>query len=101
VVSTQTIDHSPVGPADDETFDIGSKTGTSIDDNDYQVPFAFTGKIDKLRITVTWPELTEEDKTRLMESERSTGCELTVLCERSSCRNRCTANALRSRLSSM
>jgi hypothetical protein len=35
----------------DETFDIGSDTGTPVDDQDYQVPFRFTGKIDKLTIT--------------------------------------------------
>jgi len=28
----------------DETFDIGSDTGTPVDDKDYQVPFTFTGK---------------------------------------------------------
>ena len=26
----------------DESFDIGSDTGTPVDDQDYQVPFAFT-----------------------------------------------------------
>jgi arylsulfatase len=31
----------------DETFDIGLDTGTSIDNADYQVPFAFTGKLGK------------------------------------------------------
>jgi arylsulfatase len=29
----------------DETFDIGSDTGTSVDDHDYQIPFKFTAKI--------------------------------------------------------
>ncbi len=32
----------------DETFDIGSDTGTPVDDTDYQVPFAFTGKLGKI-----------------------------------------------------
>jgi hypothetical protein len=36
----------------DETFDIGSDTGTPVDDQDYQLPFAFTGKIHKPTITV-------------------------------------------------
>ena len=35
----------------DETFDIGSDTGTGVDDRDYQVPFTFTGKIVKLNIS--------------------------------------------------
>ena len=32
----------------DETFDIGLDTGTPVDDSDYQVPFAFTGKLHKI-----------------------------------------------------
>jgi hypothetical protein len=48
-----------------ETFDIGSYTGTSVDDADYQVPFAFTGKIDKLTISLVPPKLTDEDKKKL------------------------------------
>jgi hypothetical protein len=31
----------------DETFNVGLDTGTPVDDQDYQVPFRFTGKIDK------------------------------------------------------
>lgn len=40
----------------DETFDIGADTGTPVDDQDYQVPFHFTGKLDKLTIQLkpTW-----------------------------------------------
>jgi arylsulfatase A-like enzyme len=34
----------------DETFDVGLDTRTSVDDEDYQVPFAFTGKIAKLTV---------------------------------------------------
>ncbi|HET7447003.1 MAG TPA: hypothetical protein VFJ49_03670 [Methyloceanibacter sp.] len=33
-----------------ETFDIGSDTRTSVDENDYQVPFAFNGKVDKVSV---------------------------------------------------
>jgi arylsulfatase A-like enzyme len=32
----------------DETFDVGVDTRTGVNDADYKVPFAFTGKIDKL-----------------------------------------------------
>jgi arylsulfatase A-like enzyme len=35
---------------EDETFDVGVDTRTSIDDNDYQVPFRFTGKLNKLTV---------------------------------------------------
>jgi len=32
----------------DEIFDIGLDTRTPVDDKDYQMPFRFSGKIDKL-----------------------------------------------------
>ncbi len=52
----------------DETFDIGSDTGTPVDDKDYQVPFKFTGTIDKLTISIEPPKLTAADEQRLMEA---------------------------------
>jgi arylsulfatase A-like enzyme len=42
----------------DETFDVGMDTRTPVDDNDYQVPFAFTGKIVKLTYKLGPPQLT-------------------------------------------
>jgi arylsulfatase len=72
VVSTQTMDRTvPLTLPWDETFDIGSDTGTPVDDNDYQVPFKFTGKIDKLTFSVEPPKLTAEDERRLTEAARS------------------------------
>ena len=71
-VSTQTLDRTvPLTLPWDETFDIGSDTGTPVDDKDYQVPFKFTGKIDKLMISVTPPVLTDQDKKKLMEAEHA------------------------------
>ena len=55
----------------DETFDIGADTGTPVDDNDYQVPFKFTGKIEKLTIAVDRPKLTPADEKRLMQANAS------------------------------
>lgn len=55
----------------DETFDIGSDTGTPVDDRDYQVPFKFTGKIAKLTVKVKPPVLTEADKQKLAEANRA------------------------------
>ncbi len=55
----------------DETFDIGADTGTSVDDADYQVPFAFTGKLDKLTIAVDRPQLTPEDVKTLEEAQKA------------------------------
>jgi arylsulfatase len=70
VVSTQTLDHTvPLTLPWDETFDIGSDTGTPVDDQDYQVPFAFNGKIDQLTFALDEPKLTAEDKKRLAEAE--------------------------------
>ena len=52
----------------DETFDIGSDTGTGVDDRDYQVPFTFTGKIVKLNIKIDRPKLSPAD-IKLLETE--------------------------------
>jgi arylsulfatase len=41
-----------------------------VDDKDYQIPFAFTGKLDKLTITVDRPKLSAEDEKRLMEASQ-------------------------------
>jgi arylsulfatase len=35
---------------EDESFDVGVDTRTPIDDTDYQVPFRFTGKLNKLTV---------------------------------------------------
>jgi arylsulfatase A-like enzyme len=72
VVSTQTMEHTvPLTLPWDETFDIGSDTGTPVDDQDYQVPFAFTGKIDRLTFAIEPPVLTQEDKKKLQEAYRA------------------------------
>jgi arylsulfatase A-like enzyme len=71
-IATQKLDHTvPLTLQWDETFDIGSDTGTPVDDSDYQVPFKFTGKIDKLTIAIDPPKLTPEDKKRLGEATES------------------------------
>ena len=71
-VATQKMDHTiPIIMQFDETFDVGADTETSVNDADYQVPFEFTGKIDKLTIKVDRPKLTPEDQKRLMSGERS------------------------------
>ena len=41
----------------DETFDIGSDTRTPVDDADYQVPFRFTGTLNKVSIKLGPSEL--------------------------------------------
>ena len=72
VVATETMERTiPLILPWDETFDIGSDTGTGVDDADYQIPFAFTGRIDKLTVSLAPPVLTEDDKRKLMEAERA------------------------------
>ena len=53
----------------DETFDIGSDTGTPVDDKDYQVPFAFNGNIKRMTIALDPPKLTPDDIKKLQEAE--------------------------------
>ena len=72
VVSTQTMERTvPLTLPWDETFDIGSDTGTPVMDQDYQVPFKFTGKIDKLTFAIEPPKLTPEDEKKLMDAYRA------------------------------
>ena len=51
----------------DETFDVGVDTRTSVDDKDYQPPFRFTGKLDKLTIKLEPPSVTESDRQKAAE----------------------------------
>ena len=52
----------------DENFDVGADTLTGVDDQDYQPPFRFTGKLDKLTLTINRPKLTLEDEKKLLEA---------------------------------
>jgi arylsulfatase A-like enzyme len=52
----------------DETFDVGADTGTPVDDKDYQVPFEFTGKLDKLTVELKPAALSAADQ-RLLEEK--------------------------------
>ncbi len=68
-VATRKMDRTlPLIMQWDETFDIGSDTGTPVDDTDYQVPFAFTGKLNKLTLKLDRPTLTPAD-IKLLERE--------------------------------
>ena len=50
----------------DETLDIGEDTGTPVSE-DYQVPFAFTGDLEKVTINITESKLTEEQLQQYRE----------------------------------
>ena len=43
---------------------------TPVDDSDYQIPFKFTGKIDKITIKLEPPKLSPEDIKKLEDAER-------------------------------
>ena len=62
-VATQKIPHTIAFllPAD-ETFDVGVDTRTGVDDQDYQVPFRFQGKLDKVTVKIGPPQLMAADK---------------------------------------
>jgi arylsulfatase len=51
----------------DETFDVGVDTRTPVDDNDYQVPFRFTGKLAKVTFNLGPEQLTAEDRKVISE----------------------------------
>jgi arylsulfatase len=48
----------------DETFDIGVDTRTSVNEKDYQMPFAFNGKIDTLTVNLGPMQQTVEDQKK-------------------------------------
>jgi hypothetical protein len=54
----------------DESLDVGSDTLTGVDDRDYQPPFAFTGTLNKVTLTIDRPKLTPEDEKKLMQAQR-------------------------------
>ena len=61
-VATRKVPHTiPFIMAIDETFDVGVDTRTPVDDKDYQVPFRFTGKLDKLTFKLGPTQLTSDD----------------------------------------
>jgi arylsulfatase A-like enzyme len=71
-VARQTMEHTiPLIMQWDENFDIGADIGTPVEDADYQVPFRFTGKLDKLTLKIDRPKLTPEDIEKLKEATRN------------------------------
>jgi hypothetical protein len=72
VVATQKMERTiPLTLPVDETFDIGADTGTPVDDQDYKVPFAFAGKINKLTIALDPQKLTPDDIKKLSDADRA------------------------------
>ncbi|MEI6705649.1 MAG: arylsulfatase [Methylococcales bacterium] len=71
VVAEQKMEHTlPIALQWDEALDIGSDTLTGVDDKDYQSPFAFTGKLDKITLTIDRPTLSPDDIKKLEQAQR-------------------------------
>ena len=68
-VDRKSMEHTtPITFAEDESFDIGqdTRTGVAMLEYRYDVPFKFTGKIDKLTFKLEpWPKETAEPRTEL------------------------------------
>jgi hypothetical protein len=70
-VAIQKMEHTvPLVLQWDESFDIGSDTGTPVDDRDYQIPFDFTGQLNKLTIKIDRPKLSPADVQKLEAAAR-------------------------------
>ena len=64
-VAKKTIPHTiPMLMSIDETFDIGVDTRTAVDDFAYELPFRFTGTIDKLNYKLGPDQMTAEDRRK-------------------------------------
>jgi arylsulfatase len=63
VVADRKIPHTiPFLMTIDETFDVGVDTRTGVEDKDYQLPFRFTGKLNKLTFKLGPVQLTSNDQ---------------------------------------
>jgi hypothetical protein len=82
----------------DETFDVGIDTRTGVNDKDYQVPFAFNGKIDQATVRLGPMQLTSADpkadptcsrqSQRLGGNRQSAGIPSIAGCPRRGCTSR-------------
>ena len=67
-VDRKTMEHTtPITFAEDETFDIGhdTRTGVAMLEYRYDVPFKFTGKINKVTFSLGPEKLTAEDHKQI------------------------------------
>jgi len=70
-VARQSMEHTiPLTMQWDENFDIGADTGTPVAE-DYQVPFRFTGKLNKLSLKIDRPHLSTADIEKLRQAQRN------------------------------
>ncbi len=70
-LSKKTIEHTiPLLMSIDENFDVGLDSGSPVND-DYELPFKFTGTIDKLTFKLGPSQTTEADKAKIDEGMKS------------------------------
>ncbi len=75
-VDGKTVDSHPMahtlggGLPWSETFSVGIDTCTSVDEKDYQVPFEFTGKLNKLTVKVGPKQVSAEEKAAVEKKQR-------------------------------
>jgi arylsulfatase len=68
-VARRTIPNSvPIAFGVDESFDVGSDTGTPVEDKDYQVPFAFNGTLNKLAIRLQPVRLSASEQKAVQDT---------------------------------
>ena len=53
-----------------DTFNVGIDTGSPVDDQDYQVPFPFTGTINKLTVSLGPEQLTPAEREMIYGTYR-------------------------------
>ena len=67
-LARKTVKHTiPILMSIDETFDIGSDTRTGVDDS-YELPFKFTGTINKLTFKLGPSQMTPDQQRAAVES---------------------------------
>jgi len=68
-VAKKTMPHTvPALWTIDESFDVGVDSRTSVDDKDYQPPFRFTGKLDKLTVKLEPAKMAADDEKAKAEA---------------------------------
>ncbi len=68
----QKFDHTiPIAVEVSETFDVGGDTGTGVNDADYQPPFTFTGKLNKVVLKLGPEQLTSVDQQVIQHARKT------------------------------
>ena len=67
VAKKATPNSVPIAFGVDESFDVGSDTGTPVEDKDYKVPFAFDGQLSGLTINLEPPQMNPAEKKAVQD----------------------------------